>query len=380
MPRDDIHLVHEGDVQEPSRKSRLLYCADIDDLPDPDYLVEDLIQISGIYAIYGKPGCKKTFIVLDIAMTIGALSAYEIKQEVKITWHGKEVEHGCVFYVWAEGQSGIRKRMTAWRQHHQRLGQGHSVVVLNKSVNLRDKKDVVALLRDIEEAEESTGLKVKLIVFDTLSRCSGNANINMPGEMAELVTSLERIKAKTSAAILLIHHEGKEASRGMMGATTLQGAVDAEFKVEANGEFLQLTGGKTKDDAEADMTFKTKIIDVVDPRTRKPMLTKKGKKVTTLVVVPLDENEIVEAKEQARSNQKKPPSDEQINALQAFNDWLIDNKGQSMPVETWYQVMKSRGVAKDSNAAHRYKAQLDRRGLLRIENERIFQGKKVDGC
>jgi hypothetical protein len=97
-------------------------------------------------------------------------------------------------------------------------------------------------------------------------------------------------------------------------------------------------------------------------------------------VVPLDENEIVEAKEQARSNQKKPPSDEQINALQAFNDWLIDNKGQSMPVETWYQVMKSRGVAKDSNAAHRYKAQLDRRGLLRIENERIFQGKKVDGC
>ena len=70
----------------------------------------------------------------------------------------------------------------------------------------------------------------------------------------------------------------------MMGATTLKGAIDAEFRVKSDDRVVTVESGKTKDDAPASFTFETRVVDVVDPVSRKPMLTRKGKQVTTLTL------------------------------------------------------------------------------------------------
>ena len=191
MPFDFDEPIREA----PTRKSRLLNCAEVNALPDPDYLIEDFLPKDGVFTIYGQPGSKKGFLIVDIAMTVGALTADEVKRGIKLSWHGKEVEHGAVLYVWAEGQSGMKKSITAWRQMRQRMNVGHSVAVIDRPIDLRDSESVDALITDAAEATEALGLPVRLIVLDTLSRCSGQANINAPGEMAELVDGLEAPEA-----------------------------------------------------------------------------------------------------------------------------------------------------------------------------------------
>jgi hypothetical protein len=154
----------------------------------------------------------------------------------------------------------------------------------------------------------------------------------------------------------------------MMGSTVFLGAVDAEFKVTNQENLVIVEGGKTKDDAPANITFKIRVVDVVDPKTREPMLTKKGKRVTTLTL------ELADTSDDVRPP-KPAMSDHQANALQAFLDWLIDNETKAMPVETWPAAMKNRGI--DRRRAPEILAALDRKGLVRIENEKIYVGRSV---
>jgi hypothetical protein len=365
MPRD-----HQPIPLRPATdRSRLLYCADINALSDPDYLIEDFLPDQGVFIVYGQPGSKKGFVVLDIALTVGALTADEVKRGIKLPWHGRDVDHGAVVYVWSEGQSGIKKRVTAWRQMRQRLHVGHSLAIIDTPVNLRDPASIDALTEDVAETSDALGLPVKLIILDTIARCSGNANINAPGEMSELVDGLERLKTKTGAVVLGVHHEGKEASRGMMGATTLKGAIDAEFKVTSDGQIVTVEGGKTKDDAPADLSFETRVVDVVDPVTRQPMLTKKGKRVTTLTLETTD-------KPATRPSAPKL-SDTQANARQAFLNWLIDHEAKSMPLDQWTPVLTSGGIVDDRKRAKEVRDALDRKGLIRIEKEMIHVGREL---
>lgn len=374
MPRDFTHYEDGETKQKTKRKAKLLFCKDINELSDPDYLVEDFLPKQGVVALYGQPGSKKGFVIVDLVMTIGALTAAEVKAGKKLPWHGKEVEHGAVLYVWAEGQGGIKKRVTAWRQMQQRLTVGHSVAILDMAFNLRNPEDVGELIALAKEAAESLGLPIKMVVLDTLSKCSGGANINAPGEMNELVDGMERLKTEIGALIAVIHHEGKDDSKGMMGATNLKGAIDAEFKVKSVDEIVTVEGGKTKDDAPANFTFKTRVVDVVNPVTQEPMLTKKGKRVTTLTLT------MAEPSESAGQDKGPNLTKKQENALQAFYDWLNDRKATAMPLEEWTPLMIERAVAEGENARKRaadVRDQLDSKGLIRIEKKLIHIGRKA---
>jgi hypothetical protein len=373
MPRDIPHANVER--LKPARKSRLLYCGDVNGLEDPDYIVEDFLPKDSVVAIFGQPGSKKGFVTVDLAMTVGALTADEVKRGIKLDWHGKEVEHGAVLYVWAEGQSGIKKRITAWRQMRQRMHVGHSVAIIDKAVNLRDPGSVTDLIADAIEAAEALGLPVRMIILDTLSRCSGQANINAPGEMAELVDGLERLKRETGAVIVLLHHEGKDETKGMMGATTLKGAIDAEFKVKSMDNLVTVESGKSKDDCPAAFTFKTRVVDVLNPVTREPMRTKKGKQVTTLTLETLDASE-ASARPSESVRVLKP---KQENALQALCDWLIDHQATFMPEDNWRPLLLERGVVTSSDARQRafdVRDQLDAKHLIRIEKGKIYLASK----
>jgi hypothetical protein len=354
----------------PLRKSKLLFCGDINTLADPDYLIDGFLPNAGIYPFYGRPGAKKGFVVLDAIMTIGALTADEVRRGIKMQWHGRDVEHGAVLYVWAEGQSGIKKRITAWRQMRQRMNVGHSVAVYQHAINLRDPESVDELISLAHEAAEGLGLPLKAIVLDTLSKCSGGGDINSPGPMSEVVAGMERVRDATGAVIIPIHHDGKDATKGMMGSTVFLGAVDAEFKVSSEGTIITVEGGKTKDDAPASLVFQTRIVDVLDPISREPMLTRNGKPVTTLTIEPSGASGASGAKAVKLTAR-------QSNAYQAFLDWLNERETNVMPLDEWWPLMKSRGVTDDRNRAKECRDQLDARGLLRIENEQIYPGRKT---
>jgi hypothetical protein len=70
-----------------------------------------------------------------------------------------------------------------------------------------------------------------LIVIDTAARV-------MPGgaedteDMGKFVAACDRIRATTEAAVLVVHHEGKDKNRGGRGSTVLPAAVDSEIAID----------------------------------------------------------------------------------------------------------------------------------------------------
>lgn len=70
-----------------------------------------------------------------------------------------------------------------------------------------------------------------LIVIDTMARVMGGANENEAPAISALMGNLELIRDRTGAHIMLIHHTGKDSSRGARGHSSLRAAVDTEIEL-----------------------------------------------------------------------------------------------------------------------------------------------------
>ena len=74
------------------------------------------------------------------------------------------------------------------------------------------------------------GMPVGLIVIDTLSRVMAGGNENAPEDMGALVRNIDRLRDETGGAVLLVHHSGKDLSRGARGHSLLRAATDTESR------------------------------------------------------------------------------------------------------------------------------------------------------
>ncbi len=96
-------------------------------------------------------------------------------------------------------------------------------------MNLFDRLEVEAF------TELATELDPRLVVFDTLARCSVGADENSARDMGVVVAALDRVKAATGAATGVVHHSGKRRER-THGSSALLGAMDTVIAVSGPGE------------------------------------------------------------------------------------------------------------------------------------------------
>src|SRR5262245_30891599 len=86
----------------------LILWHDIKDTGVTDRLIKGLIGEQSLAVIAGPTGSAKTFLALDISFHTA----------VGWDWFGRKVTRRGVLYVGAEGQSGLKKRVAAARQHY----------------------------------------------------------------------------------------------------------------------------------------------------------------------------------------------------------------------------------------------------------------------
>lgn len=72
------------------------------------------------------------------------------------------------------------------------------------------------------------------------------ADQNSSRDTGLFVDGLDMLREKTDAAVLLIHHTGKDAGRGARGSNAFFGEVDLEAKVERDIRGVTLTTTATK--------------------------------------------------------------------------------------------------------------------------------------
>lgn len=203
-----------------------------------DWLVTGLLPKSSFAVLYGASGTFKTFIALDLALSVAA----------GLEWHGKAVSRGSVVYVAAEGGASIQKRVQAWMCEYPSAHLDTANFV-NSPVNLFDPSPdaLLPLLTALDQAL----LKPALIVFDTFARCFVGGEENSAQDVGIAVHNVGRLIEATEATVLLVHHMGKDPSGGERGSSALRGAADVMLRTEQKAQFsVRLKNDKMKDDEE----------------------------------------------------------------------------------------------------------------------------------
>lgn len=189
---------------------------DLEATPPPiEWIVEDVLESDTLGVGFGVPGSLKSFWALDLAMHIAAGK----------DWHGKAVKQGTVAYIAGEGRAGLRRRIHAWRAHHNE--EMPPLYLSEGAANLLDEEsldEVVAALKVI---------KPTFAVVDTLARNFGGGDENSTTDMNLFVNLVsKRIKEDLGITVLIIHHTSKSNPNAARGSGALKGAVDCEYQIE----------------------------------------------------------------------------------------------------------------------------------------------------
>jgi hypothetical protein len=145
-----------------------------------------------------------------------------------------------VLYVVAEGVAGIGARIAAWEAHNGVSDPGN-VWWLRRPVNLHEPAAAGAL------AELAAGLNIDLVVIDTLNRCMVGADENSAKDAGMVVEQLANIVATAKTTVLVLHHPGKDASRGGRGSSAFIGAMDTELEMTGEDHDVKVQVTKQKD-------------------------------------------------------------------------------------------------------------------------------------
>lgn len=102
-----------------------------------------------------------------------------------------------------------------------------------------------------------------VIVVDTMSAVTPGANENSAEDVGKLLQHCKYLHRKTGALVILIHHSGKDATRGARGWSGLRAAADAEIEITRNGDYRAATITKMKDGSDSEsFSFKLKVIQL----------------------------------------------------------------------------------------------------------------------
>lgn len=192
------------------------------------HLVEDYLTPQAMAVMYGQSNTGKSFLSLDIGFHIATGRP----------WNGKQVEQGLVVYVAAEGGPGSHNRIAAYRKHYEmEQTNDFPLALVPCGVDLVKKgADTKPLIELIRQAEEDFGEKAVLVVIDTLARAMAGSNENASEDMSAFIGNVDHIRSATGAAVLIVHHSGKDDAKGARGHSSLRAATDTEFEVRVKGE------------------------------------------------------------------------------------------------------------------------------------------------
>lgn len=194
------------------------------------WFIKKVIPHADLGVVYGASGTGKTFLMFDLAACIA----------LGIPWRGNKVKQGNVLYICAEGAQFFRNRILAYEKHFN--VENIPVHVMEGGANFLKSADV----NDVISAIKAWG-NISVIIVDTYSRIMPGGDENSGVDAGRVVANCARITRETGAMIILVHHSGKDASKGARGHSSLRAAADFELEVIRNGDARSVTCSKMKD-------------------------------------------------------------------------------------------------------------------------------------
>lgn len=219
----------------------------------PEFVVEDLLEAETLGLIFGDPGCGKSFLAVDLALSVASGTPF----------HGRAVKRGAVFFIAGEGHNGLARRFAAWSKARGTPLEGVPMFKSERAAQFLDGASAKAVADAVEALAKHHG-QPRLIIVDTLARNFGAGDENSTQAMSEFVAAIDDLMARfPGSSVLIVHHSGHADKQRARGAMALPGALDQEFRVEKDGPTMRLSCTKMKDaEPPADLYFSLEPVEL----------------------------------------------------------------------------------------------------------------------
>ncbi|OZE26169.1 hypothetical protein CH262_08325 [Rhodococcus sp. 05-2255-1e] len=207
----------------------------LDEIPNPEPLIEGILDAAAFGLLVGQSGSFKSFLALDWACSIVTGTA----------WLGHEVTSGRAVYCAGEGVLGIKKRVHAWETHHGLRAEGLTVFTEAFDIGLEDGVAFTAFTESVAADPP------KLIVFDTLNRYAEGHDESAAKDMSVVNGNVAKLVARTGAHVLVVHHTTKAGDKTGRGSGALFAAADQAWAVTRDGTETQIVLETTKSKNDA---------------------------------------------------------------------------------------------------------------------------------
>jgi len=227
---------------------------EIKNLPPTEWILRGRLVKRGLTALYSAPGVGKSFVAIDMGLAACLGEG----------WWGENFPANCkVLYIAAERYSEVRDRLeAACKKRGVAIPANFYLYARPHALQAIEHGEVLKAL-----AEE---VKPDVIIFDTFAKMTLGKKENESNESGPIVEMFGQVVAAAGGQCggLIIHHAGKDESKGLRGSTALLGALDGVWKLDKQeGGGLALSVEKLNA-AEAPLPayFRIEGVDMPDPQ------------------------------------------------------------------------------------------------------------------
>ena len=212
--------------------------------PPLRWRIKYLLPETGIAALYGPSGSGKSYLGIDAGIAIALGN----------TWFGNRVFACAVTYVILESEASLRNRVEAW-EFHNKTHIPPNFKAIAQPFELADHQQV----KDLGSILPKGGV----VIIDTLNRAAPGLDENSSQDMGRILAGMKCLQEITGGLVLIVHHTGKDASKGLRGHSSLFAALDGAIEVERNAMGRTWSAAKVKDGEDGKrVAFQLNVIDL----------------------------------------------------------------------------------------------------------------------
>ncbi|EDZ9143285.1 AAA family ATPase [Salmonella enterica] len=200
------------------------------------FVIEGFLPI-GVIMVYGISSHFKSYFIISLLCRVATKTH---------RWAGRNIRGGAVLYIAAEGGSSVMPRVGAWADKYNDGKPVELFYTYAHPVDLSVKANVDGLIKEIKRIEMHTGEPLRIVAVDTLSQSMMQGDENSASDIAKFMAGATRIVNETGAAVIPVHHSGKDSSKGMRGSSAAFANADAVFRVERIGDAVNIINEKQR--------------------------------------------------------------------------------------------------------------------------------------
>jgi hypothetical protein len=227
--------------------------------PEPEWLIKGILPEGELNVIFGASGSGKSFVALDFAAHIARGAP----------WRGRRVKKGKTVIVAAEGGGGYAKRTRAYAKYHGlTAAEMADIGIVLAAPNFLEQDDIAEVIGEIRKFGD-----VSSVFIDTLAQVTPGANENASEDMGRALSNLKLLHRALKTTVNVVHHAGKDLSKGSRGWSGIKGAAESQIEVlrhEDNSREIFVEKMKDGEDGMR-LPFKLEVVDLGTDRDGDPL-------------------------------------------------------------------------------------------------------------